>query len=148
MLELCPAGAAIASALAERVGVHGGAALIVDYGGEGEGGDTLQALRRHAKLGPLEAPGESDLTAHVDFAALAAAARPFAEVFGPVPQGVLLERLGITGRARALARKLSGAALEEHIAAHRRLTHPDEMGDLFKGLAILPRGAAAPPGFG
>jgi SAM-dependent MidA family methyltransferase len=57
------------------------------------------------------------------------------------PQGVFLERLGITARAQSLAGKLSGTALEQHIAAHKRLTHPDEMGTLFKVLGITPHGA-------
>lgn len=63
------------------------------------------------------------------------------------PQGVLLERLGITARARALAQNLSGAALDSHIRAHRRLTHPEEMGNLFKAVALTPRAAPQPPGF-
>ena len=64
-----------------------------------------------------------------------------------IPQGVFLERLGITPRAQALARNLTGDALESHIAAHRRLTHPEEMGSLFKAMAIHPRKAPPPPGF-
>lgn len=63
------------------------------------------------------------------------------------PQGVLLERLGITERARALAQNLSGAALDSHIRAHRRLTHPAEMGNLFKAVALYPHTAPQPPGF-
>ena len=62
-------------------------------------------------------------------------------------QGVLLERLGITARAQALAQGLEGAARDAHVAAHRRLTHPAEMGDLFKAMAVAPRGAPLPPGF-
>lgn len=62
------------------------------------------------------------------------------------PQGVFLERLGITDRARALAARLSGAQLDSHVAAHRRLTHPEEMGSLFKTLGAFPEGAAPPPG--
>ncbi len=57
------------------------------------------------------------------------------------------ERLGITQRAQSLAQSLSGEALQSHIAAHRRLTHPQEMGSLFKALAIVPQGAPLPPGF-
>jgi SAM-dependent MidA family methyltransferase len=59
---------------------------------------------------------------------------------------VFLERLGITARAQALAQNLTGAALESHIAAHRRLTHPEEMGTLFKVMALMPSGAPAPAG--
>ncbi len=61
-------------------------------------------------------------------------------------QGVFLERLGITARAQALADDLTGAALEDHVAAHRRLTHPQEMGTLFKVVALFPTGAPPPPG--
>lgn len=147
VLELCPAATALAHEIAGRV-AGGGAALIVDYGGTGEGGDTLQAVRAHQKVDPLATPGQADLTAHVDFAALAGAAEKEAAVFGPIPQGLWLERLGITQRAQALAGGLKGDALDAHVAAHRRLTHPDEMGDLFKAIAFLPRGAALPPGFG
>lgn len=148
VLELCPAANALAGDLARRIAAHGGAALVVDYGGTGQGGDTLQALRRNRKVDPLAEPGLADLTAHVDFQALADTARAAgAGAAGPVPQGAFLERLGISLRARALAQGLSGASLENHIAAHRRLTHPAEMGDLFKALAILPPGAAAPAGF-
>ncbi len=67
-------------------------------------------------------------------------------VAGPVPQGVLLERLGITARARALARALTGPALEAHVAAHRRLTHPEGMGSLVQALAVFDRDPG-PPGF-
>jgi SAM-dependent MidA family methyltransferase len=64
-----------------------------------------------------------------------------------VPQGVLLERLGITARAQALAGRMTGAARTAHVAAHRRLTHPEEMGQVFKALALHPRRAPPPPGF-
>jgi SAM-dependent MidA family methyltransferase len=62
-------------------------------------------------------------------------------------QGVLLERLGITERAKNLAKNLSGKDLKSHIAAHRRLTHPNEMGSLFKALSLFPKQAPCPPGF-
>jgi SAM-dependent MidA family methyltransferase len=145
LVETCAPATAIAGEIGARLGRHGGAALIVDYGGWTALGDTLQAVREHAGTDPLEAPGQADLTAHVDFAALAQAARPAAHA-GPTPQGVFLERLGITPRAKRLAQALSGADLDAHVAAHRRLTHPDEMGSLFKVLALFPEGAAPPPG--
>jgi len=146
IVETC-AGAA---ALAHEIGLHierlGGLALIIDYGGEPGRGDSLQAVRGHRKVDPLATPGEADLTAHVDFAALAGALPAGAVASKPTPQGVFLERLGITARARDLASNLTGAALETHIAAHRRLTHPEEMGKLFKVMAITGSGAPVPPG--
>ncbi|TCP63108.1 SAM-dependent MidA family methyltransferase [Rhodovulum bhavnagarense] len=145
IVETCQGAAPVVAALAARIQNHGGAALICDYGGWRSRGDTLQALYRHAFDPPLAHPGQADLTAHVDFEALTRAARGV-RVSAMTPQGVFLERLGITARAQALARGLTGAALENHIAAHRRLTHPQEMGTLFKIIALTPQTAAAPPG--
>ncbi len=147
VIELRPAANAITAEIARRIAAFGGCGLIVDYGDRGSHGDTLQALRQHRKTDPLQDPGQSDLTAHVDFAALAGSARSQAQISRITDQGVLLERLGITARAQALAQKLQGAALENHIAAHRRLTHSTEMGKLFKALAITPHNSPQPPGF-
>ncbi|WP_289150294.1 SAM-dependent methyltransferase [uncultured Salipiger sp.] len=144
MVETCAPATGIAAEIGRRIAEHGGAALIVDYGSDQSLGNTFQAVRRHRKLGPLDCPGEADLTAHVDFGALAQAA-PCASA-PLVPQGIFLERLGITDRARALAAKLEGPALDSHIAAHRRLTHPEEMGSLFKTLGFFPESATPPPG--
>ena len=126
---------------------HGGAALIIDYGDWRSQGDTLQAVCHHQQTNPLAAPGTADLTAHLDFEALynaasAAGLRPTRLA----TQGVFLERLGMTQRAQILAKSLRNAALESHSAAHRRLTHPDEMGRLFKVMGLVAEGAAVPPG--
>ena len=144
LLETTPVGAliqtstpsnAIAAEIGRRIAGAGGLALIIDYGAAQLEGDTLQAVKGHEKTDVLAAPGDADVTAHVDFGALARAAAP-AAASGPVPQGVWLERLGITPRAQALAAGLGKDALADHIAAHRRLTHPDEMGTLFKVMAL------------
>jgi SAM-dependent MidA family methyltransferase len=145
MIELCPALPGTIGSVARRV-AEGGTALFVDYGHWRSRGDTLQAMRGGAWVDPLDAPGEADLTAHVDFEAVARAAPP-ARATAMVRQGVLLERLGITARAQALARGLNGGRLAAVVAAHRRLTHPAEMGDLFKAMALFPEWAAPPPGF-
>lgn len=147
IVEICPAAGQIACQIAQRIATHGGTALIFDYGDWRSLGDTLQALRKHAHVGILETPGKADLTAHVDFEALAEAVRPAATYSRVTPQGVFLERLGITARAQALAKNLQGEALNLHVAAHRRLTHPQEMGTLFKTMAIVANGAALPPGY-
>lgn len=144
IVEVCPAAAPIIHTISTRIHKHGGAALIVDYGDWRSLGDTLQALKAHQTTDPLTAPGTCDLTTHVDFEALTQAARcPFTRV---TPQGVFLERLGITQRAQTLAQTLRDEPLEAHIAAHRRLTHPTEMGNLFKVLGLYPSGATPPPG--
>lgn len=145
IVEFSPAAEAIATEIGTRIATRGGAALIVDYGDWRSLGDTLQAVRRHEHADPLAEPGEADLTAHVDFEALAQAAQP-CSASRLTPQGVFLERLGITQRAQALARGLTGAELETHVAAHRRLTHPTEMGSLFKVMALFPKTATPPPG--
>lgn len=144
LIEDCPAAAPAMDAIGRRIAQHGGAALIIDYGDWRSLGDTLQALQRHAPVDPLATPGEADLTAHVDFEALAQAAPcPFSRV---TPQGVFLERLGITERANTLAQRLAGTARDRLIMAHRRLTHPEEMGNLFKVLGLYPQGHRPPPG--
>ncbi|MDJ0824514.1 MAG: SAM-dependent methyltransferase [Rhodobacter sp.] len=145
IVETCAPARPVMGAIANRIAAHGGAALIVDYGDWRSRGDTLQAVRGHAPEDPLAHPGAADLTAHVDFEALAQAAPGLAHS-RLTPQGVFLERLGITARAQALAGALSGDALTAHIAAHRRLTHPAEMGSLFKVLALYPPGLSPPPG--
>ena len=146
IVETCAPAHPIVAALSARIAAHGGFALIVDYGDWRSRGDTLQALRAHQFDDPLAHPGDADLTAHVDFEALALAARPL-HATRLTPQGVLLEQLGITMRAQALAKTLIGPALDQHLAAHRRLTHAREMGHLFKALGLYPPNAPAPPGF-
>jgi NADH dehydrogenase [ubiquinone] 1 alpha subcomplex assembly factor 7 len=126
-----------------RLHHHGGLALVIDYGGWRSKGDTLQALRAHAYDHPLAHPGEADLTAHVDFEPLTAIGMAHAYT----TQGAFLNALGIGARAERLARNLTGATLESHRAAHRRLTHPAEMGSLFKVLALTRADAPPPPGF-
>ena len=121
---------------------------VVDYGDWRSLGDTWQALADGRLADPLASAGRADLTAHVDFEVLAQATADVGAAHTRLtPQGVFLERLGITQRAERLAAGLSGAALETHIAAHRRLTAPDEMGTLFKAMAIHPKGSALPAGF-
>ena len=145
LVEYCPALPPIMADIARRIATHGGAGFIIDYGDWDGTGDTLQALRDHRFDPPLAHLGEADLTAHVDFKALADHAAP-ARATKMVTQGLFLERLGITARARTLAARLTGAALDAHIAAHRRLTHPAEMGQLFKIIGIAPQGAPPLPG--
>jgi len=147
LVEICETAMPIIATVAQRIANHGGAALIVDYGDWRALGDTLQALRNHQSTDPLSDPGQADLTAHVDFEALALAAKTAGCAYSRVtPQGIFLERLGITTRAQALAASLSGSALDSLIAAHQRLTHPQEMGNLFKVLGLYPDQATPPPG--
>ncbi|HWL46678.1 MAG TPA: SAM-dependent methyltransferase [Sphingomonadaceae bacterium] len=146
IVEASPAIAAVARTLARRLADQGGAALIVDYGyADRAAGDTLQAVHAHAYADPIAAPGRSDLTAHVDFGALAAAAEGVAAL-GPVDQGDWLLGLGIGTRAEALA-AASPTRRDEILAGLRRLTAGDEMGTLFKILALVAPDWPAPAGF-
>ncbi len=137
----------IMAEIERRIARHGGAALIVDYGNWRSLGDTLQALRGHRPEHVLAHPGEADLTAHVDFEALRRAA-PALSAPALTDQGALLRNLGIALRAARLAKSLSGEALKQHLAAAKRLTDPEEMGTLFKALALHPPRTPPPPGFG
>ena len=147
LVETCAPARPIIAAIAQRIAAHGGAALIVDYGDWRSQGDTLQAVQAHETTGALANPGEADLTAHVDFEALARAAGGVRHS-KLTTQGLFLEHLGITQRAEALAANLGGEALATHIAAHRRLTHPQEMGSLFKVLGLTPVGSPPLAGLG
>ena len=141
VIETSPAGVSIMRDLSARVVRQGGAMLTIDYGYEGPAiGDTLQAIRSGRFANPFEQPGEHDLTAHVDFATLAAAAQSAgARAFGPVEQGALLVALGIDARAAALGGRVS--------ADRDRLISPDQMGRLFKALATTAPQWPQPAGF-
>jgi NADH dehydrogenase [ubiquinone] 1 alpha subcomplex assembly factor 7 len=147
--EAAPAAVALAAEIARRVAAGGGGALVIDYGpAESAPGDSLQAVQRHRPADPLAMPGEADLTAHVDFAALARAAREAgAAVHGPVTQGTFLSRLGIEMRAARLMQRATETQAADIRAALARLLGPAEMGTLFKVLAIAAPSLPVPPGF-
>ncbi len=155
--ETSPAGEAVAEEIAYRIAQSGGAALIVDYGYDTPGfGETLQAVAGHKFADVLAAPGTRDLSAHVDFTALGdAAVRGGASVCGPVEQGALLTALGIVQRAEKLARSQAvGGRWTGHLSERpevrrqlERLILPEQMGTLFKALAIVPKSAPTPAGF-
>jgi NADH dehydrogenase [ubiquinone] 1 alpha subcomplex assembly factor 7 len=126
--------------LATRVRDQDGAALIIDYGhSRSDAGDTFQAIARHSFTDPLNAPGQADVTAHVDFQALARAAEDLgARVHGPVTQGEFLKRLGIETRAVTLMAKATHEVSEDISGALKRLTDSGRggMGSMFKVLAV------------
>ncbi|HXQ49566.1 MAG TPA: SAM-dependent methyltransferase [Stellaceae bacterium] len=147
--ETSHAARAIARAIGARLARDGGAALIIDYGyGPGGLGETLQAVRRHARHDVLDAPGSADLTAHVDFAAIAeAAGSAGARVAGPMPQGAFLRALGIEARAARLLAIASPDQAALIRSACRRLIDPAGMGLLFKVMALAHPAAPALAGF-
>ncbi len=141
LVETSQLSHSIAGEVGQRINRHGGAALFIDYGEWDGVGDTLQAVQKHQAVDAFDHPhGLADLTAHVNFSALANAAggqTPFAT------QGDFLQRIGINERAQTLAK----TAPDDVAKAHHRLTHTDEMGNLFKVMAILPQTALVAPGF-
>ncbi len=147
--ETSPAGIALAEDIARIVATRGGAALMIDYGYSAVTGfaETLQAVGGHQFAEVLAEPGEDDLSAHVDFAALAAAGkRGGANVCGPVTQGMFLATIGIVERAEQLM-KSHPAEAESLLAATGRLIGGDQMGTLFKALAFVPPSVGDVAGF-
>jgi SAM-dependent MidA family methyltransferase len=142
VVEIRPAAAHWAAGIAERLISNPGAALIIDYGHlRSSAGDTLQAVRRHLAVPILDRPGESDLTAHVDFEALAAALRgKGAKTWPPMTQQDFLRAMGLELRAAILARTATAEQKHDLEAALERVAGPAQMGQLFKVLvATSPR---------
>ena len=138
LVEVSLAGQAVMTEIAQRVVAEGGAALVIDFGpGESAPGESLQAVRRHAVHAVLDTPGEADLTAHVDFAKLLRTAQMAgARTFGPIAQGRFLRRLGLDLRAKALMSNATDSQARDIAAAQHRLTGGQEMGQLFKAIAV------------
>ena len=148
LLEVCPASQQVLDILSTRFSQSPGRALFIDYGPEAtEFGDSLQALKRHEKAGVFSDPGNTDLTARVDFGALcefaASVDLPFTH---PVPQREFLSKLGIEMRAAALARAKpdSKAKIARQL---ERLTGETQMGELFKAICFQSPGLDLPLGF-
>jgi SAM-dependent MidA family methyltransferase len=147
LVEASPAQAALGAEIGHRVARDGGAALLIDYGRDAPGpGDTLQALKAHAKVSPLAEPGQADLTVWADFPAVLAAGVEAGAATGPIlPQGAFLKALGIEARAEALAAARPDQA-DKLARQLDRLSGPDQMGDLFK-VACLFAPDLSPPLF-
>lgn len=150
IIEFSPARVDMAQDIGARLTRHPGAALIIDYGHlTSAPGDTLQAMRQHKFVGLTEAPGDCDLTAHVDFEALGKAiAAGGAAVHPAITQRVFLLAMGLEARVERLAAK---ADAQQRIVMQRavtRLAAADHMGNLFKVLAATSPGQTPPYPFG
>ncbi len=148
IIESAPDSVDVMRQLCQRIGEQGGAALVIDYGYAGPAvGDTLQCVSNHAFADPLNDPGERDLTAHVDFTTLAAMGELCGlAVQGAEEQGMWLTRLGLAERASALALAAPEQSAQT-MAAYRRLSSPDEMGRLFRVMAVSSGDWPLPAGF-
>jgi NADH dehydrogenase [ubiquinone] 1 alpha subcomplex assembly factor 7 len=149
IFEVCDAALALSVEIAKTLAAQGGRALIIDYGHLQSGlGDTLQAVRRHAFWPVLQAPGQADLTAHVDFEALSRAAiEAGAAVFGPTTQGAFLSRLGLDARLERLVVGRSADDATRLREGARRLAAPDAMGEIFKVVCLSAPALPPPAGF-
>lgn len=150
IVEMRPAASKLIETLASRAKDAPVSALIADYGHAQSGiGDTLQAVRHHRFADPLSAPGETDLTAHIDFAALKEDARACGlATFGPMSQGQFLLALGLESRCNRLIRDATPDQREAIQSGAARLADPRQMGALFKMLVLQSSGLAPPPPFG
>ena len=150
LVELAPAREALVEGLALRLSAQGGLALLIDYGADTAlmTGDTFQAVLRHARADPLVAPGSADLSSHVAFRALGRRALAAgAAVYGPVSQATFLGRLGIELRLRALVERATPEQARGLTEGRARLMAADQMGELFRVMALAAPGALVPPGF-
>ena len=146
--EICPAALSLIERISAKIVEFGGAALVIDYGDEQvQARPTLQSLRAHKSHDFLQTPGAADITAHVDFAGLKRAVDPNAECWGPMTQRDFLLRLGLLERAERLRVKATEMQRADIDAACHRLIAPEEMGTLFKALAITAGKANPPPAF-
>lgn len=146
VVEIAPARSAIMARIAERIAGEGGAGLFLDYGYEGPAiGDTLQAVSRHRFADPLNDPGAADLTAHVDFSALAGAARAEGLEAALMTQGDFLIEMGLLERAGRLGANAGETEREAIREAVERLAGPGQMGRLFRVLGVFSRGKGAYP---
>lgn len=138
LVEVSPAVEAVAGNLAGRLSKDGGFALVIDYGrATQEAGWSLQALSKHERHEPLVTPGQADLTVHVDFPAITAAARAAGvRVWGPVTQATFLNALGIRERAEVLSANATDQQARDIETGVQRLIAPEQMGELFKVLAF------------
>jgi len=151
--EINPAAEALVEDLGRRM--TGGAFLVIDYGfpqreyyhPQRSEGTLMGHFRHHAHANPFLWPGLSDLTAHVDFTAIALAGeRTGLRVAGYTPQAAFLLACGILNRLRDVGDPSSVAYLRETAAVHK-LTSPAEMGELFKVLALAKSDPIEWPGF-
>lgn len=138
VFEFSPEVRSAVADMAHQLFLSGGAGLIIDYGYTRHAtGQTLQAVRKHRPVDPLDTPGDCDLTAHVNFQLVAETAEAAgAKVWGPIDQGVFLQKIGILERAGILLKRANVAQAHDIRTAVNRLIAPAEMGALFKVMAL------------
>lgn len=152
-VEISPVGIALMQDISKRVADHGGGALIVDYGHDHPSELSLRGIKHHEFVSPLAEPGEVDLSIDVDFATLRKYATQHyssqVQTYGPIGQGAFLKAMGIEHRLHALLQSTSQdpTTQEELFTAYERLVDADQMGTIFKAMAITHKSIGQPVGF-
>lgn len=138
ILEINQSMISLAGSLFDHIKTFKGAGLIIDYGYEEQHmHSTLQAVRAHQKADIFDDIGETDLTTHIDFKALIDLAQKFdIQDFALTTQGDFLSQNGIFERAKILSKSLDDEAKETLSSQIKRLTDPDQMGELFKVFSV------------
>ncbi len=148
IVEYCPLADTYASKMAYHLAAYGGACLIIDYGRDGQSGDSLQAVANHQPVDIFHRPGDTDLSHWVDFSAIRRAANlGGARLIGPITQGEFLRNIGIIQRSEAAAKLADATTRRKLFAAVDRLISDQQMGSAFKVALMLPPGIGSPPGF-
>ncbi|TMW56265.1 hypothetical protein Poli38472_008913 [Pythium oligandrum] len=149
-IEISPLGIALAQDISKRIAEHGGGALIVDYGHDHPSELSLRGIKNHEFVSVLREPGDVDLSIDVDFATLRKYATADAKVsaFGPIGQGDFLKAMGIEHRLAMLLQNCETEAEQEELfSAYERLVNSDQMGTIFKAMAITHTEIGRPVGF-
>ena len=148
IIEYCPLAASIATQLAHHIAAYGGACLIIDYGRDGQTGDSLQAVADHRPVDIFHQPGAADLSHWVDFSVIGQAVRAAgARLIGPVTQGAFLKEIGIIERAETAGLAADAVGRRAIYAAVDRLVSAHHMGTAFKVALLVPSGDGIPLGF-
>ncbi|XP_074845767.1 protein arginine methyltransferase NDUFAF7, mitochondrial isoform X2 [Carettochelys insculpta] len=138
-VEVCPDAGVLIQRLACRIQEDGGAALIADYGHNGNKSDTFRSFRSHKLHDVLIAPGTADLTADVDFSYLRTMTQGRVATLGPIKQQEFLKNMGIDVRLQVLLQNSSDTAMRKHLLqGYDMLMNPKKMGDRFNFFALLP----------
>ena len=146
VIEFSPSAAGLGYEIASRIALHGGAALLIDYGYDHASGASVRGIKDHKFVSPLAYPGETDLSVDVDFSQLRTAATTAGgvHVAGPVSQGEFLQRLGLVDRLQQILDS-EGVGEEDKEAVMsqvERLVSPDAMGEIYKVMAFVSDGIA------
>lgn len=137
-VEVCAEGGVIAQQLARRIVEDGGAALIADYGHDGDKTDTFRGFKGHQLHDVLSSPGSADLTADVDFSYLRRMAGEGVACLGPVTQRTFLKNMGIDSRMQVLLRSCRDPSIRQQlISSYDMLTNPAKMGERFHFFSLL-----------